>query len=244
MAFPIPLDISHIKALCFDVDGTLSDTDNQFVEKLVRLLSPVRFLFPQRNPRQFARKFVMKTETPGNYLFGLPDRLGIDDEIAVLGDTIYRQGLGKGPHPFLLVAGVRVMLNRLAPHYPMAVVSARGERTTRIFLDQFELTPYFTCIATAQTCEHTKPYPDPILWAADQMGVPAGQCLMIGDTTVDILAAKAAGAQSVGVLCGFGENHELEKAGADLILDTTPILPEILLPVLGSTSYPPCSHLI
>ncbi len=244
MAFPIPLDISRIKALCFDVDGTLSDTDNQFVEKLVRLLSPVRFLFPKRNPRQFARKFVMKTETPGNYLFGLPDRLGIDDEIAALGDAIYRQGLGKDSHPFLLVAGVPAMLDQLAPHYPMAVVSARGERTTRIFLEQFELAPYFTCIATAQTCEHTKPYPDPILWAADQMGVPAGQCLMIGDTTVDILAAKAAGAQSVGVLCGFGENHELEKAGADLILDTTPILPEILLPVLGSTSYPPCSHLI
>jgi len=231
----MPLDLTRIKALCFDVDGTLSDTDNQFVHKLVRLLNPVRFLFPQRDPKKFARTFVMKTETPGNYLFGLPDRLGIDDEIASLGDFIYRRGLGKDPQPFLLIAGVQAMLARLAPHYPLAVVSARGGRTTRIFLDQFDLSPHFTCIATAQTCEHTKPYPDPIRWAADQMGVSAGECLMIGDTTVDILAAKAASAQSVGVLCGFGERQELEGAGADLLLETTALLPEVLLTDPGPT---------
>ena len=62
------------------------------------------------------------------------------------------------------------------------------------------------------------------------MGVPAQACLMIGDTTVDILAAKAAGAQSVGVLCGFGERDELERIGADLILDTTAVLPQVLFP--------------
>ncbi|MPN00756.1 Phosphoglycolate phosphatase [bioreactor metagenome] len=50
------------------------------------------------------------------------------------------------------------------------------------------------------------------------MQVPAQNCLMIGDTTVDILAGKAAGAQTVGVLCGFGEEGELRRAGADLIV--------------------------
>jgi phosphoglycolate phosphatase-like HAD superfamily hydrolase len=61
------------------------------------------------------------------------------------------------------------------------------------------------------------------------MGIRAEECLMIGDTTVDIRAAKAAGAQSVGVLCGFGEENELNGAGADLILASTAQLPEILL---------------
>ena len=41
---------------------------------------------------------------------------------------------------------------------------------------------------------------------------------MIGDTTVDMRAGKAAGAQTVGVLCGFGEEPELRQLGADLIL--------------------------
>jgi phosphoglycolate phosphatase-like HAD superfamily hydrolase len=223
------LDVSRIRALCFDVDGTLSDTDDQFVQKLVRWLTPFRFLFPNKDPRPFARKFVMATETPGNFLYGIPDRLGIDDEIAALGDFIYRLGLGKDPKPFLLVPGVKEALTRLQSHYQMSVVSARGGRSTQVFLDQFELMPFFVSVATAQTCKHTKPYPDPILWAAKQMGIDPQECLMIGDTTVDILAARAAGAQSVGVLCGFGHEDELLNAGADLILQSTALLPGILL---------------
>jgi len=103
----------------------------------------------------------------------------------------------------------------------MSVVSARGGRSTKMFLNQFNLTPFFESIATAQTCRYTKPYPDPILWAAERMRVSPHECLMVGDTTVDIKAAKAAGAQSIGVLCGFGEREELEKVGADLILEST-----------------------
>ena len=52
---------------------------------------------------------------------------------------------------------------------------------------------------------------------------------MVGDTPVDIQAGKKAGAQTVGVLCGFGTEKELLRAGADLILKTTSALPEILL---------------
>lgn len=44
---------------------------------------------------------------------------------------------------------------------------------------------------------------------------------MIGDTTVDIRAAKLAGMQSVGVLCGFGREKELKRAGADVVLPST-----------------------
>ncbi|MBG7610067.1 MAG: HAD family hydrolase, partial [Anaerolineae bacterium] len=189
-----------------------------------------RFLWTKKNPRDFARRIVMATEAPGNFLYGLPDRLGIDDEIAALGDYIYRLGLGKNPKPFLLVDGVKMMLQQLQSHYPMAVVSARGERSTHWFLKQFELTHLFETVVTAQTCQYTKPYPDPIQWAAKKMGVLPNECLMIGDTTVDILAAKAANAQSAAVLCGFGERDELDAAGADIILDNTKDITKILLP--------------
>ena len=46
-------------------------------------------------------------------------------------------------------------------------------------------------------------------------------CLMVGDTTVDIRMGRAAGAQTVGVLCGFGDERELSRAGADDILPET-----------------------
>jgi len=71
----MPFDPARIRGLCFDVDGTLSDTDNMFVNRLVKWLTPFRFIFQGKDPISFARRFVMATETPGNFLFGLPDRL-------------------------------------------------------------------------------------------------------------------------------------------------------------------------
>ena len=50
---------------------------------------------------------------------------------------------------------------------------------------------------------------------------------MIGDTTVDMRAGKAAGAQTLGVLCGFGEEAELRQLGADFILKSTSDLPQL-----------------
>ena len=223
----MPIDRPRIRALCFDLDGTLSDTDDLFVLKLARWLKIVRLAFPQRDPLPIARYLVMRTETPGNVLHGLPDRLGIDGWMARTGDQFYRLGLGRSPQPFLIIPGVAEMLAHLHGRLPLSVVSARGQRSAQWFLEQFDLSRFFHCVATAQTCRYTKPYPDPVLWAAEQMGVPPEACLMIGDTTVDILAGKAAGAQTVGVLCGFGEEDELRRAGADLILPATPHLLDV-----------------
>lgn len=220
------LDVARVQALCFDVDGTLSDTDDMIVNRLARGLARFRFLFPRQEPLRLARRLVMASEAPANFLISLPDRLGLDDEIVALANWLAR--FSKKPKRFFLIAGVREMLAHLATRYPLAVVSAREERTTRLFLEQFDLLPFFRCVATAVTCEHTKPYPDPILWAAAQMKVSPTACLMVGDTTVDIRAGKAAGAQTVGVLCGFGERAELERCGADLILEATPELLSVL----------------
>jgi phosphoglycolate phosphatase-like HAD superfamily hydrolase len=224
---PMPLHVSRIRAICFDVDGTLSDTDDVFVDRLSRLLEPFRFLFRGRDAARAARRLVMASEAPGNFIIGLPDLLGLDDELAALADWIARRTRSRGGH-FRLIAGVKPMLAELSKRYPLAVVSARDGRTTTAFLDQFGLTDYFRCVATAQTCRHTKPFPDPILWAAGQMGVAPDACLMVGDTIVDIRAGRAAGAQTVGVLCGFGEEPELRRRGADMILGETAELAQVL----------------
>lgn len=218
------LDLQRIQALCFDVDGTLSDTDDLYVKKILRFLPPRLF----RDPERTARRIVMWAEAPGNSLIGLPDIVGLDDEMLLFWEWLNR----RRPRPmksFLLVPGVKEMLESLQSKYPMAVVSARDESSTLAFLDKFSLTGYFQEIVTAITARHTKPYPDPILYAADKMEVAPQYCLMIGDTTVDIRAGKAAGAQTVGVLCGFGEEDELKSWGADLILESTAQLDEVLL---------------
>jgi N-acetyl-D-muramate 6-phosphate phosphatase len=220
----MPLDISRVRALCFDVDGTLSDTDDLYAQKVMRFLP--RFLV--RDPQRFARRFVMWIETPGNAVMGIPDRLGLDDELVALANwlNIHRR---RSMRSYLLIPGVDTLLARLHGRFPMAVVSARDEHGTRAFLDHFNLTQYFDVIVTALTAAHTKPYPDPVIHAAQKMNVAPESCLMIGDTTVDIRAGKSAGAQTVGVLCGFGEEAELKRSGADLILKSTPELSDIFL---------------
>jgi len=218
------LDLSRIKALCFDVDGTLSDTDNLYVRKFSRFLP--RFLF--KNPDAAARRFVMWIEAPGNALLGLADTLGLDDEMVAVINWLSRHRPKRTSREFLLVPGVDKMLGELHGRYPMAVVSARDERSTMAFLEHFDLAKYFDVVITGLSAEHTKPYPDPILLAAKRMNAVPENCLMIGDTTVDVRAGKSAGAQVVGVLCGFGEEAELKKMGADLILSDTPRLIDIL----------------
>ncbi|RPH61785.1 MAG: HAD family hydrolase [Chloroflexi bacterium] len=223
----MPLDLNRIQALCFDVDGTLNDTDDQFAEQAERLLQPLRFLLPGRDARRAARRLVMWAEAPGNALVGLPDWLGIDDEMARLVNFINRRRKRRFK-TFRPIPGVVEMLERLHTKYPLSVVSARDVESTTEFLRHSGLDKYFICVAGALTAKHTKPYPDPIYWAAERMGVKAENCLMIGDTTVDIRAGKAAGAQTVGVLCGFGEENELRRKGADEILKMTPELAGLL----------------
>lgn len=220
----MPLDVSRIRALCFDVDGTLSDTDDLYAQKVIRFLP--RFLF--RDPERAARRFVMWIETPGNAVMSIPDRLGLDDEVVALADWLNRHRR-RTMKSYLLIPGVDELLARLHGHFPMAVVSARDEGGTRAFLDHFNLTRHFDVIVTALSAKHTKPFPDPVLFAAQKMNVPPEACLMIGDTTVDIRAGKAAGAQTVGVLCGFGEETELKRRGADLIIHSTTEIADILL---------------
>lgn len=222
------LDVSRVQGVFFDVDGTLSDTDDLLVARLARWLHPLRPLLRRHSPERLARRVVMALETPFNTLYAWPDRLGLDDELVRLLAAVGRW-LPRRKPTFRLVPGVREMLAALAPRYPLAVVSARPEASTLAFLDAFDLRGFFCCIATAQTCEHTKPYPDPVIWAAQRMGIPPAAGVMVGDTVVDIRAGKAAGAQTVGVLCGFGEEEELRRAGADLILAATPALTRWLL---------------
>ncbi|MBN2387618.1 MAG: HAD family hydrolase [Anaerolineales bacterium] len=223
----MPLHVSRIQALCFDVDGTLSDTDDVMTARFAKLLRPFGFLFPGQDLEHLARRLVMASEAPANFLIGIPDLIGMDDEIFALVDWLARKS-HRNPRHYQIIPDVRQTLAALSQRYPMAVVSARDTRTTMLFLEQFELTPYFQCIATAQTCKHTKPFPDPVLWAAEQLAVQPENCLMIGDTTVDIRAGKTAGTQTVGVLCGFGEELELRQHGADMILTTTSELMQVL----------------
>lgn len=232
MAQPaVALDLSRVRALLFDVDGTLSDTDNHITQRLEGWLKPVRWLFKQGETRPFARRMVMASASPANFLYSLVDRVGLDRHLAHLFDrAAHLKAEPRQPGDlFMLIPGVREMLQALHGIYPMAVVSARPERTTRLFLSHFALDGFFETVVTAQTCRHTKPFPDPVLHAAKTLGYRPQDCLMIGDTTVDVYAALAAGAQSLSVLCGFGSEKSLRRAGTQAVLASTDQVNQLLM---------------
>lgn len=215
----MPLDAGLVRAICFDVDGTLSDTDDVWLEKSLAFIRPIHWMFPRTEPAIVARRLIMGLETPGNHMYHMLDCLGMD----ALAGRVYNLAsrmLPRHSKSYKLVPGTKETLNFLGRLFPMSVVSAGSHKSTHGFLDKFELHNFFKAVATSQTCQFTKPFPHPVIWAAGQMGIDPHNCLMIGDTVVDIKAGKAAGCQTVGVLCGFGERDELEKAGADLILDS------------------------
>ena len=223
------LDAAKIKAILFDIDGTLCDTDDQMMKQAEKMLGPLRLFLDEKKSQAIARWLVMTAESPGNAIYNLADRFDLDSLFIKLLDWRARSRKHK-LREYWLIQGVDEMLKTLARTYPLGIVSARDERSSFAFLNQFEFGALFNAVATSQSVRHTKPFPDPMLYAAEKLAIAPENCLMVGDTPVDIRAARLAGMQSVGVLCGFGREKGLRQAGADLILRSTADLLGVLRP--------------
>ncbi len=162
-------------------------------------------------------------------LFTLADRLRIDAPLHKLVEIANPWKRRKArPDYYQLVPDLAQTLKLLAAHYPLAVISVRGREGTQNFLKLTGLEEYFSFVVSGQTAKRTKPFPDQIFWVAAQLNISPTECLMVGDTTLDIKAGRTAGAQTVGVLSGFGREEELRAQGADLILPRVSHLPSAL----------------
>ena len=218
------LDRNKVQAILFDLDGTLMDTDDQAAEKLAHRLQRLRWPYPHRA----ARRLIMATETPGNGLMTLLDMVGLDAPLMAFTDRLRRW---RGLHTrgdFRIVADAQEMLATLNGRYRLAVVTTRSLAETEAFLDQHNLHGIFETLVTRESTWRLKPHPAPIRHAARLLGVAVERCAMVGDTTVDVKAARRAGAWAVAVLCGFGEREELERAGAHVTPEHTSHLSSLL----------------
>jgi HAD superfamily hydrolase (TIGR01509 family) len=246
------IDLARVRALCFDVDGTIADTDDHLVAQLATLIDAVP-LVSGRRAELLARETVMRMETPVSAGYALLDRLGLDVPISRLRERLKAakareahpenarniEAVDEVPHD--MMAGVQQMLHTLAKRYPMCTISTGTAPRVDRFLRHYGVREHFAAVVGAQTTRRMKPHPDPLLFAAQAMGVDPNECLMIGDTTMDIRCGRTAGAQTIGVLCGFGTEAELVTAGANLILRTTSDLLAFLQPAedpLGKSASP------
>lgn len=220
------LDKTKIKSIIFDVDGTFRDTDNEIVRGIELFLLKFEFFISSKNAQTAARSIVMNIENPAQFILHYADKWGWETFIhQVIQGIRWLLKPFKNNRNFQTIEGIKPMIVELDKHYPLGIASAGNEQTLRAFLAHADIAQYFVCVATALTCRHTKPFADPVVWA----GVEVENCIMVGDTTVDMLAGKNAKTQTVAVLCGFGEREELEALKPNVILSTTADLTAILI---------------
>ena len=110
------------------------------------------------------------------------------------------------------------------PEVLMAVLTNKPVNPSRVICDHFGLSQYFFQNYGGNSFHTKKPDPHGLLALIEEAStiagtvVAPGETLMVGDSSIDILTARAAGARSVG--CRFGlAPHSLEDAKPDLMVD-------------------------
>lgn len=96
---------------------------------------------------------------------------------------------------------------------PWTIATSGRMESAKPTLDALGIGPEIP-VVTRDQVEYAKPDPDLFLAAADRLGVSITDCLVVGDSVWDLLAARRARALGVGLLSGGYGQDELERAGA------------------------------
>ena len=109
----------------------------------------------------------------------------------------------------------------------IGIITMKSRRGLERVVDAYDIRKYFQVLKSADDGPG-KPNPDLMLDAIAETGVTAEQVLMVGDTSFDIMMAKAAGTRAIGVGWGYQTIDELEDSGADAIAETPEELNDLL----------------
>lgn len=111
----------------------------------------------------------------------------------------------------------------------LVMATSKPENFAKMIAEHFGMEPYFTVIAGSMYEGGRTDKAEVIQYALDLAGITdLRDVVMVGDRKHDIEGAKTCGVDSVGVLYGFGNREELERAGADWIVETVDELRELL----------------
>jgi HAD superfamily hydrolase (TIGR01509 family) len=194
-----------------DIDGTLVDTNYHHAIAWYRAFRAYGFVVPLW---RIHRHIGMG----GDQLVAALAGEGFDrehgDDVRAAEKVLYTQLIGE-VQP---LAGARALIEDLksAGHAVILASSAKPEEleTYLTLLDARSLVDGWT---DSGDVEKTKPHPDLVLAALERAGAPASDAVLIGDSTWDCKAAKAAKVRSIGVLTGGFSEQELLDAGADKV---------------------------
>ena len=194
------------RAVLFDLDGTLADTAPDLAGALNRLradqgLEPL----PIGRLRPFASAGARGLVHAG---FGVKPGDADYDALREAFLEIYRDHTCVQTRLFPGIAELLEALVRRGT--PWGIVTNKATRFTDRIVEALGLKP--ACVVCGDTTEHLKPHPAPMRHAAEQLKLPAGDCLYLGDDLRDIQAGRAAGMRTVAVEWGY---HHPESGGPD-----------------------------
>ncbi|OGA01708.1 MAG: phosphoglycolate phosphatase [Betaproteobacteria bacterium RIFCSPLOWO2_02_FULL_62_17] len=207
--------VSHkpLRAVLFDLDGTLLDTVGDLACAANRMLAKLGLA---RREQAEIRNFVGKGTAK------LVERC-LDRDNSRLGEALeifnrfYREESGRSAriYPgvlegFEMLAGDRVLLG---------CVTNKPEAFTRPLLQQMGLAKFFATVVSGDTVARRKPDPMPFVHACAQLGIACGEALVVGDSANDMDAGRAAGCRVLCVPYGYREGQPIESLDCDAVVD-------------------------
>ena len=199
--------------LMFDLDGTLVDSRKDIALSVNLTLD--EFNLPHRPP-EVIYGFI------GGGMHNLIRR-SLPDGMEALVDKgvdvfweIYREHVLDTTR---LYPGIKEMLERLSAGHRLAVVTNKPNAHMLLILKGLGIAGHFVTAHGWKMGLPVKPDPTLLRMAMEDAGARAEDTLLIGDSTNDVLAAKAAGIKCCAVGYGYGMKEKNLAAGADLIAD-------------------------
>ncbi len=209
----------HAKGIMFDLDGTILDVRNAYLEAARKAFSAIGAR---------AVNIVLVTEIPKRLEQDLPiddllEGINVEEFLDVYLKSYYESTAEKAkPMPHILET-----LTKLHQKAKLALITRRNiaQEDLRKELSMFGLNDFFQYLATASDAEKPKPSPEALIRCSREIEVPPSDCIIVGDSVVDIRAGKNADIRTVAVLSGIFSREDLERENPDLILESVNELP-------------------
>lgn len=203
-----------VKAVLFDLDGTLLDT----ARDLVAALNHVRSGEGLDKLETRALAFAVSEGAGGLIEAGMPSN---PEKFATRKQKLldyYAANPYQYTIPFI---GIEAMLTELEKRaIAWGVVTNKPQRFSDVVMHSAGFAKRSSCLISGDTLQRAKPWPDPLYAACKALGVSAGESIYIGDDKRDTQAANAAGMPGYHVAWGYGEpatGVQLLNTPADII---------------------------
>lgn len=206
--------MTKYKGIIFDLDGTLLDTIDDIGDSMNRVLK-------KYNHRIFTME-EYKLKVGGGFkglaLNSFPEGTDLDiiDEAMLLFSNIYESNYLNKTKPYKDIDYILDELNKM--EIKIGINSNKKDNYTNILTDKFFSRIPFIAIYGEKKGIPRKPDPTSALEIIQLMRLKPEEVIYIGDSMVDMITAKNAGIDSIGVLWGFRNYEELSKYGATYII--------------------------